>query len=68
MLQPAIPLLKNALVISGSRSRGGSNWEQEILYGILGKSYRATEQYEEAIKAYQQIAGSSHRNKRQKKQ
>ena len=67
MYTPAIPLLKNALVISGSRSRGGSNWEQEILYGILGKSYRATEQYEEAIKAYQQIAGSSHRKQEAEK-
>ena len=67
MYTPAIPLLKNALVISGSRSRGGSNWEQEILYGILGKSYRATEQYEEAIKAYQQIAGGSRRKQEAEK-
>ena len=56
MYTPAITFFKDAVVISGSRSRGGSRWEQELLYEMLGKSYRATEQYEEAIKAYQQMA------------
>ena len=53
---PAITFFNEAVVISGSRSHGGGRWEQEILYEMLGKSYRATEQYEEAIKAYQQMA------------
>ena len=64
MYAPAITLFKDAVVLSGSRSRGGRNWEQEILYGILGKSYRAAEQYEDAIKAYRQLAnisGDSHK-------
>ncbi|MYA71021.1 tetratricopeptide repeat protein [Candidatus Poribacteria bacterium] len=59
MYTPAITFFKDAVVISGSRSRGGINWEQEYLYEMLGKSYRATEQYEAAIKAYQQIANVS---------
>ena len=59
MYTPAITFFKDAVVISGSRSRGGSNWEQEHLYEMLGKSYRATEQYEAAIKAYQQMANVS---------
>ena len=59
MYTPAITFFKDAVAISGSRSRGGSNWEQERLYEMLGKSYRATEQYEEAIKAYQQMANVS---------
>ena len=53
---PAITFFKDAVVISGSRSHGGGRWEREILYEMLGKSYRATEQYEAAIKAYQQMA------------
>ena len=70
MYTPAITFFKDAILISGSRSRGGSNWEQEILYEILGKSYRATAQYEEAIKAYQQMAnvsGSSYRKQEAEK-
>ena len=59
MYTPAITFFKDAVVISGSRSRGGSRWEQEHLYEMIGKSYRATEQYEEAIKAYQQMADVS---------
>ena len=54
---PAITFFKDA--VRGSRSRGGSRWEQEILYEMIGRSYRATEQYEEAIKAYQQMANVS---------
>ena len=53
---PAITLFKDAVVISGSQSRGSGPWEQAQLYEMLGKSYRAAEQYEEAIKAYQQMA------------
>ncbi|RKU18681.1 hypothetical protein C6503_09090 [Candidatus Poribacteria bacterium] len=67
MYTPAITFFKDAVIISGSRSRGGSNWEQEILYEMLGKSYRATEQYEEAIKAYQQMANVS-RNSHKKRE
>ena len=59
MYTPAITFFKDAVVISSRRSRGGSRWEQELLYEMLGKSYRATEQYEEAIKAYQQMANVS---------
>ena len=55
MYTPAITFFKDAVVISGSRSRGSGPWEQALLYEMLGKSYRATEQYEEAIKAYQQV-------------
>ena len=70
MHTPAITFFKDAIIISGNRLHGGSNWEQEILYEILGKSYRATAQYEEAIKAYQQMAnvsGSSHRKQEAEK-
>ena len=59
MYAPAITLFKDATVISGNRSSSGRNWEQEILYEMLGKSYRATEQYEDAIKAYRQLANVS---------
>jgi tetratricopeptide (TPR) repeat protein len=59
MYTPAIPFFKEAVVISGSRSHGSGPWEQALLYEMLGKSYRATEQYEEAIKAYQQMANIS---------
>ncbi len=59
MYTPALTFFKDAVVISGSRSRGGSGWEQELLYEMIGKSYRATEQYEAAIKAYQQMADVS---------
>ena len=65
MYTPAITFFKDAVVISGSRSRGGSHWEQEHLYEMLGKSYRATEQYEEAIKAYQQMADVSRNSNKQ---
>ena len=70
MYTPAITFFKDAIIISGSRSRGGSNWEQELLYEVLGQSYRATAQYEEAIKAYQQMAdvsSSSHKKKEAEK-
>jgi len=70
MYTPAIAFFKDAVVISGSRSRGGSRWEQELLYEMLGKSYRATEQYEEAIKAYQQMAdvnGNGHKKQEAEK-
>ena len=67
MYTPAIPFFKDAVVLSGSRSYGGgSNWEQEILYEILGKSYRATAQYEEAVKAYQRMAAVSRSPNRKK--
>jgi len=70
MYTPAITFFKDAVVISGSRSRGGSRWEQELLYAMIGKSYRATEQYEEAIKAYQQMAdvsGNGHKKQEAEK-
>ena len=70
MYTPAITFFKDAIIISGSRSRGGSNWEQELLYEVLGQSYRATAQYEEAIQAYQQMADvsrSSHKKKEAEK-
>ena len=66
MYTPAITFFKDAVVISGSRSRGGSQWEQEILHEMLGKSYRATEQYEAAIKAYQQMADVSRSDHRKR--
>ena len=67
MYTPAIPFFKDAVVLSGSRSYGGgSNWGQEILYEMLGKSYRATAQYEEAIKAYQRMANVSRSPNRKK--
>ena len=59
MYAPAITLFENAMALSRSGSRGGRNWEQELLYEMLGKSYRAAEQYEEAIKAYRQLANVS---------
>ena len=62
----AIPFFKDAIVLSQSSSRGGSNWEQEFLYEILGKSYHATGQYEEAVKAYQQMAGVARSPNRKK--
>ena len=66
MYTPAITFFKDAVVISGSRSHGGSQWEQQLLYEMLGKSYRATEQYEDAIKAYQQMANiNANGNKKQ---
>ena len=70
MYAPAIRFFKDAVVISGSRSRGGSSWEQAILYEMLGKSYRAAAQYEEAVKAYQRMAdvsGNSHKKKEAEK-
>ena len=70
MYTPAITFFKDAVVISGSRSRGGSRWQQELLYEMIGKSYRATEQYEEAIKAYQQMAdvsGNGHKKQEAEK-
>ena len=54
MYAPAIKLVEEAIATSGRF--GGFGWRQEHLYGILGKSYLGTEQYENAVNAYQQMA------------
>ena len=54
MYEPAIKFAEEAIAASGRY--GGYRWGQEHLYGILGKSYLGTEQYENAVNAYQQMA------------
>ncbi len=55
MYTPAIKLFKDALAVRTSHTHGGSRWEEEGLYELIGKSALATEQYEEAVEAYQQL-------------
>ncbi len=55
MYTPAIKLFKDAIAANQTRSRSSSRWEEEGLYELIGKSAIATEQYEEAVEAYQQL-------------
>ena len=55
MYTPAIKLFKDAIAVNTMHRHGGSRWEEEILYDLIGKSALATKQYEEAIDAYQQL-------------
>ena len=55
MYTPAIKLFKDAIAANTMHRHGGSRWEEEILYDLIGKSALATEQYEEAVEAYQQL-------------
>ncbi len=55
MYTPAMKLFKDALAANTRHSHGGNRWEEEILYEFIGKSALATEQYEEAVEAYEQL-------------
>ena len=65
MYTPAIKLFKDALAANTGRIHGNNRWEEEILYDLIGKSALATEQYEEAVEAYQQLKSIA-RDKRKK--
>ncbi|RKU08721.1 hypothetical protein C6502_14200, partial [Candidatus Poribacteria bacterium] len=54
MYAPAIKHAEEAIAASGRF--GGFRWGQEHLYNTLGKSYLGTEQYENAVNVYQQMA------------
>ena len=60
MYAPAIKLVEKAIAASGRY--GGSGWGQEHLYGILGKGYLGTKQYENAVNAYRQMANVTRRD------
>ncbi|MDE0638040.1 MAG: tetratricopeptide repeat protein [Candidatus Poribacteria bacterium] len=64
MYTPAIKLFKDALAAHTSRMHGGSRWEEEGLYELIGKSALATKQYEEAVEAYQQLKKIARNNKK----
>ena len=55
LYEPAIKHLKDALTVNTNRYSGGSRWEQETIYDLLGKSALAMKQYEEAVEAYTQL-------------
>ena len=55
LYEPAIKHLKEALIVSTNRYSGGSRWEHETIYDLLGKSALALKQYEEAVGAYTQL-------------
>ena len=55
LYEPAIKHLKEALIVTTNRYSGGSRWEQETIYDLLGKSALALKQYEEAVEAFTQL-------------
>ncbi len=55
LYEPAIKHLKDALVVNSNRHSGGSRWEEEIIYDLIGKSSLALKQYEEAVEAYTKL-------------
>ena len=56
MYASAIKIAEEGIAASGRF--GSFGWGREHLYGILGKSYIGTEQYENAVNAYQQMANA----------
>ena len=54
MYAPAMKLAKDAII--AAEDSGGSTWELEYLYPILGECALNAKQYEEAFNAYQQLA------------
>ncbi len=55
LYESAIKHLKAALSVSASRHSGGSRWEEEIIYDLIGKSALELKQYEEAVEAFTQL-------------
>ena len=53
MYAPAIKLAQDAIAQS---SHYGGGWDLEYIYELLGKSYRGAKQYEDAVRAYRQMA------------
>ena len=65
MYIPAIALFKEAvkMIEVDALNRNNNEWELRHLYELLGKCYLRTEQYEEAVTAYQQLADISPNDK-----
>lgn len=53
MYAPAIKLAQDAIAES---SRYGGGWNMEYIHELLGKSYLGAKQYENAVRAYKQMA------------
>ena len=56
MYMPAINLAQDAIAES---SRYGGGWNMEYIHELLGKSYLGAKQYEDAVRAYKQMANTA---------
>ena len=56
MYVPAINLAQDAISES---SRYGGGWNMEYIHELLGKSYLGAKQYEDAVRAYKQMANAA---------
>jgi tetratricopeptide (TPR) repeat protein len=68
MYAPAIRFVEEAIAIIKSGKFGVmSGGGDPVLYGILGKSYLGTQQYENAVNAYQQMANVAYTDNQRKR-